>query len=261
MVSEKAKEKIGQNPDNKVGQLEIIYYTDPLCCWSWAMEPQVRRLQFEFNGQIAWRYCMGGLLPGWENYHDEINSVSRPIQMGPVWMHAQQVSGMPMSSTIWMKDPPTSSYPSCIAFRCVALQSGNAAKRYLRLLREALMIEEKNIAREAILLEVAIKLSEEPGYDIDITRFKIDLKNDSGLNAFREDLQETRYRNINRFPTFIVKGPQHDGIIITGYRPYPVILESINRIAPHLEKTNSRITRRRIQKILGYSHKKGNAGD
>src|SRR3954471_8227222 len=88
-----------QQAIEEADQLEIIYYTDPLCCWSWAIEPQLRKLQFEFTGKLKWRICMGGLLPGWKNYHDEINSVTRPIQMGPVWMHAQQISGMPMNTT------------------------------------------------------------------------------------------------------------------------------------------------------------------
>ena len=53
--------------------LEIIYYTDPLCCWSWAFEPQWRRLLFELKDKISYRYCMGGLLPRWKNYNDSVN--------------------------------------------------------------------------------------------------------------------------------------------------------------------------------------------
>ncbi len=155
------KVHLPSNDESTTGadQLEIIYYTDPLCCWSWAMEPQLRRIQFEYNGQITWRYCMGGLLPGWNNYHDEINSVTRPIQMGPVWMHAGQLSGMPMDANIWMKDAPASSYPSCIACKSAFLQSNGAGIRYLRLLREAAMLEGKNIYRQEILGNVAERLA------------------------------------------------------------------------------------------------------
>src|ERR1044072_7891663 len=103
-----------QSPDkvltSNADQVEIVYYTDPLCCWSWAFEPQWRRLLFEYQGDIEWKYCMGGLLPAWDSYDDTVNNVTRPIQMGPVWMHAAQVSGMPIQTRIWMNDPPASSY-------------------------------------------------------------------------------------------------------------------------------------------------------
>src|SRR5690242_21305745 len=33
--------------NNEADLLEVIYYTDPLCCWSWAFEPQWRRFLYE----------------------------------------------------------------------------------------------------------------------------------------------------------------------------------------------------------------------
>ena len=34
-----------QFPEAESVSLSIEYYTDPLCCWSWAFEPQWRRLR------------------------------------------------------------------------------------------------------------------------------------------------------------------------------------------------------------------------
>ncbi len=229
-----SRKSINSLGSTQADQLEIIFYTDPLCCWSWGIEPQMRKLMYLFRGQISWRFCMGGMLPGWQNYNDEVNSVSRPLQMGPVWMHAQEVSGMPMQSAIWMKDPPASSYPSCIAVKCAGIQSAGAGERYLRLLREAVMLEGKNIAREEVLIEVAEKLLSEGHYEFDIEMFKADLKNDNGLEAFRKDVQESQQRNISRFPTMIMKYPGRQGIMLTGYRPYAAILESVKHMAPEL---------------------------
>lgn len=263
MVKERTERGIEQKGDVKAGQLEVTYYTDPLCCWSWAMEPQLRKLRFEFDGAISWHYCMGGLIPAWKNYNDEINSVTRPIQMGPVWMHAQQVSGMPMNSTIWMSNPPSSSYPSCIAVKCVEMQSTDAAQRYLRVIREALMLEGKNIAKQDVLVELATDLFKEPASRLNIAKFITDLENDNGIEAFRKDLQEIKYRGITRFPTMILKAPGHDGVIITGYRPYQSLLDTVMYVAPHLQKTNPHInecnyknfwglvTNREMQEITG----------
>jgi putative protein-disulfide isomerase len=222
-------------------QVEIIYYTDPLCCWSWALEPQWRKLRYEFAGKIKWQYVMGGLLPSWKNYNDEVNSVSRPIQMGPIWMQVNHVSGMPIPNKIWMVDPPASSYPACIAVKCAQLQSSEAGEIYLRLVREAIMIHEKNIAKQEVLIEVAEQIANNKLTTFDLARFKDDLKNDNGIEAFRKDIQEVQYRNINRFPTLILRQLNQQAVIITGYRPYSALLTAINQVAPNLKKVHTTI--------------------
>jgi putative protein-disulfide isomerase len=222
--------------ESKAGLVDIIYYTDPLCCWSWAFEPQWRRLLYEYEGQLSYRYCMSGLLPSWNNYNDSVNNVTRPIQMGPVWMHAQQLSGMPIQHTVWMKDPPSSSYLACIAVKCAALQSSRAGEMYLRLLREALMIEGKNTAKRAVLTEKAEQLAAlVPGFSVEL--FREDMKNDKGLEAFRKDLNEVQRHHISRFPSLVIRNRSGQAVLFSGYRPYSVLTDALRQIAP-LEKTN-----------------------
>ncbi|MGI8952038.1 MAG: DsbA family oxidoreductase [Chitinophagaceae bacterium] len=241
--------EVKDNFSNNIQQadgIEITYYTDPLCCWSWAFEPQWRKLQFEFSGKISWHYVMGGLLPSWKNYNDPINNVSRPIQMGPVWMHASQVSGIPMHQRIWIEDPPASSYPACIAVKCAELQSTETGEKYLRLLREAIMINGINISKQTELIKIAETLTQKGFTEFTLIKFKEDLKTDKGLEAFRKDLQEVQYRNINRFPTLIIKANQQPPILITGYRPYSILLDAIKQVAPQLQKTQQAINEEEI---------------
>ncbi len=220
---------------NQADRVEITFYTDPLCCWSWALEPQWRRLQYEFQEQLVFRNVMGGMIPSWKNYSDSIYSVNRPQQMGPVWLEAGITSGMPIHDKIWVTDPPASSYPACIAVKSAELQSQAAGVEYLRLLREAVMIQGKNIAKQEVLVEVAEKLNEScPGL-LDITRFSEDLTNDNGLEAFRTDWQETQNRNITRFPTLIMRSANKPAIMLTGYRPYPILLEAMKQMIPAVE--------------------------
>lgn len=216
-------------------RVEITFYTDPLCCWSWGFEPQWRRLQYEFGDQIVVRNVMGGLLPSWKNYNDPVYSVSRPMQMGSVWLEAGRVSGMPMSDTLWVTDPPASSYPACIAVKCAELQSAEAGKIYLRMLREAVMINGQNIAKQEVLTRLAHQLADTyPGL-LQTDRFEADLTGDIGVEAFRKDWQETQNRNITRFPTLILKSVGKPAIMLTGYRPYPVLLDAIRQIAPDMK--------------------------
>ena len=233
---------IALNEQNKADRVEITFYTDPLCCWSWGFEPQWRRLQYEFQEQLAVKYVMTGLLPSWKNYSDPIYSVTRPQQMGPVWMEASETSRMPINSKIWVEDPPASSYPACIAVKSMELQSKTAAVKYLRLLREAVMLRGKNIAKQAVLVQIAEKLSNDYPSLFNLDKFATHLTNDNGLEAFRPDWQEAQNRNITRSPTLIMRSQNKPAIMLTGYRPYPILLQAIKQIAPAIKPSVTSIS-------------------
>ncbi|WP_224994705.1 DsbA family protein [Cesiribacter sp. SM1] len=214
--------------------IEIEYYTDPLCCWSWAFEPQWRRLRYEYQGLIKWKYRMGGLLANWNNFSDPLYSVNRPLQMGAVWLEAHQLTGQPIHNRIWGDDPPSSSYPACIAVKCTALQSTDAQEAYLRHLREAVMLQGQNIAKEAVLFDVANELAfRQPGL-LDVEQLEQDYRNGKGQEAFREDLYKVRFGNISRFPTLILRKQGRHAFMIVGYRPYHVLQDALRQVAPGL---------------------------
>lgn len=217
--------------------IEVTYYTDPLCCWSWAFEPQWRKLRYEYSGLLKWRYRMGGMLPDWESFSDPMNSVSRPLQMGPVWLEAKHISGMPMQEKLWYQDPPSSSYPACLAVKTAGLQSPEAGEWYLRGTREALMLQGKNIAKQQVLLEVGEALAAQKPRLFDQQRFVKDLKNKEAAEAFRQDIQQARYHRIGRFPTLTIQKPGQEGVILTGYRPYAVLLDGLRQVAPDIQPT------------------------
>jgi putative protein-disulfide isomerase len=221
--------------------IEITYYTDPLCCWSWSFEPQWRRLRYEYEGRITWRYCMGGLLPDWTKFVDSTNNISRPVQMGPLWMEASVISGMPIEHSVWLTNAPSSSYAACIAVKAAGLQSMLAEERYLRLLREAIMIKGINISHQRILLQIAHELSTQHPDILNFEMFKSDINGDVAKEAFRSDLQECRYYGINRFPTLIFRKAQNPPVIFTGYRSYQALVDSLKKASPEIEKTKREI--------------------
>ncbi|MCW3092226.1 MAG: DsbA oxidoreductase [Ferruginibacter sp.] len=220
--------------------IAITYYTDPLCCWSWAMEPSIRKLQYCLKNQLQLRYCMGGLIPSWKNFNDPVNFVSRPIQMGPVWMHAAELTGMKIDSRLWFKDAPSSSYPACIAYKCVELQSTELADIYLRLLREACMVEGINIACQSELILIANRLSSY-STEFDVNSFKNDLHNGKGREAFRADLNEVKVNEIQRFPTWIFRRKGNDPVVISGYQPFAALLKIVLHLCPGIIWENESI--------------------
>jgi putative protein-disulfide isomerase len=236
-VAAPVQTKLEIPPQDKVS---ITYFTDPLCCYSWAMEPQWRRLQYEYQERITVQYVMGGLLPDWTAFEDSVNNISRPAQMGPLWMQASNISGMPMESKIWHIDPPVSSYPACIGVKCAQLQSHAAGARYLRLLRESLMLHGNNISRQEVLVAVAEQLAiEMPQFDVQ--RFERDLVNGNGLDAFRNDMHIVQIQNIQRFPALLFRRLGYPAVLITGYKPYAVLLQAFSQVAGDMPKTNNAI--------------------
>ncbi len=229
MQEQNVDSNIYEQSAEEAGRIDITYYTDPLCCWSWAFENERQKIIVAFK-DIRWRYCMGGLLPAWNNYHDAINSISKPLQMGPMWMHAAELTGVTIRHDLWAKDPPASSYPACIAVKSAALQSDAAAEKYLFLLRKACMIHAKNIAKPDVLLETADELKADANLKFDTTVFKQHLFGKEGKEAFRKDLQEVKYRGINRFPALIIKTNTGKARLVTGYRSFEDVAGILNEI-------------------------------
>jgi predicted DsbA family dithiol-disulfide isomerase len=207
-------------------KIKVLFYTDPLCCWSWAMEPAWRRLRDEYRDAMRVTYKMAGLLPSWTNFSDPVNSIKRPSQMGPEWMHAKAVSGREIDSRIWIKDPPASSFPACIAVNAARLQSEDAGEKFLRLLWEAVMVGNLNIARTSVLIECAHNLSVlDPAFDL--SAFREDLLGKRGKDAFTRDWQEVKYLGITRLPTLVFSRPGHGNRLLSGMQNYASLQKAV----------------------------------
>lgn len=227
------------NIDQPLFAVEALYFTDPLCSWSWALEPELRRLEAEFGDAVQWRTVMGGMISDWLSYSDPLNAVSRPAQMGPQWLHVKRVTGVELDERIWAEDPPASSYPACLAVKAAGLQGAAAAARYLARAREAVMRERRNIARPEVLHELADELAGVRGLGFDPERFRSDFASEAAQEAFRDDLKETRYREIGRFPTLVFRAPHGSGVLLAGYRPYAALRAALLHVAPGLEAAQS----------------------
>jgi len=167
------------------------------------------------NRPVQVSYKMAGLLPSWKHFSDSVNAITKPIQMGPEWMHARAVSGVPMDDRLWIIDPPASSYPACIAVKAANMQSPEAGRKYLHLAQKAVMTGCRNIARQQVLLDIAAELNQL----LDLERFRSDLLGDKAREDFRKDLQEAKFLHITRLPTIVFKGLRETSLI-SGYQTF-----------------------------------------
>lgn len=247
-TSETAESVCGLANDRGVSQeagvVEAVYFTDPLCPWSWALEPHWRRLRLDCGGRLGWRYVMGGMIADWQSYHDALNAVHNPGQMGAQCYQARQLTGMPFDERIWHDDPPSSSYPACLAVKAAERQGPAAGEAYLRRAREAAMLARRNVARGDVLMELAEEVAEDPSRDFafDIDQFREDLLGPDAAEAFHDDLRQIAYRKVTRFPTLLLRFEAGPAIAVAGYRPYEVLRRALAQLAPDVGSRHDGMT-------------------
>ncbi|WP_431209988.1 DsbA family oxidoreductase [Puia sp. P3] len=195
---------------------EITVYTDPLCCWTWAMRTAWQTFLQQYAIQNV-RYKMAGLLPSWRHFSDHRNAISRPIQMGPEWMHARVLSGAVLDDTIWINDPPASSYPACIAVKAAGLQGAACADEYFFLAQQAVMTSRRNIARMPVLLALGKKLSASNNA-FSLNTFAADLTGSRAKELFRKDMTDWRSAGLNRLPAIVFRNSNGKAYSLTGFQ-------------------------------------------
>jgi predicted DsbA family dithiol-disulfide isomerase len=151
--------------------VHTYYYTDPMCPWSWALEPAVRKLAVEFAGALEVRFVMCGMA----------REVGDPEHVISEMLEAADVSGMPVDARLWLAAPPRSSHPACLAVKAAAEQGDPG--RYLRRLREGLLCRRRKLDTADALIEEARAV---PGLDVD--RLRLSLASHGVLEAFAADL-------------------------------------------------------------------------
>ena len=158
--------------------VQVRFYTDPACPWSWAAEPALRRLMWEFDGELEFAWVMGGLARSYERA-DSLELIS-------VWLEDAAEGGMPCDPRIWTENPLESTYPACQAVKAAAEQGPDAGYRYLRTLREGIMFERRKLDHADALIDAAGRAR------IDRQRFEVDLRSHAITEAFGADLEEVR---------------------------------------------------------------------
>jgi predicted DsbA family dithiol-disulfide isomerase len=158
--------------------VQVRFYTDPACPWSWAAEPALRRLMWEFEGELEFAWVMGGLARSYERA-DLLQVISQ-------WLEDAAAGGMPCDPRIWTQNPLDSTYPACQAVKASAEQGWEAGYRYLRTLREGIMFERRKLDHADALIDAAGRSG------IDRQRFEVDLRSHAITEAFGADLDEVR---------------------------------------------------------------------
>jgi len=169
----------------------VRFYTDPACPWSWGAEPALRRLLWEFDGQLEFTWVMGGLARSYGNeYSDSASGVGTGADcftdLISHWLQVTAETGMPVDPRIWAENPLDSTYPACQAVKAASEQGWELGYSYLRRLRDGITVGRRKLDHmDALLAEAG-----PAGLDRD--RFEIDLRSNAITEAFAADLDEVR---------------------------------------------------------------------
>jgi putative protein-disulfide isomerase len=211
----------------------LTQVTDPFCTWCWGQEPALQRVRETYRDQVEFAFVMGGLVEDFESFCDAANDITDPADVAPHWEEAAASHGMPVDPSVWHDDPPTSSYPACIAYEAAALQDEQTAHRYLRRLREAIAVEGQNIERRDVLVAIAADVG------LDVEAFEGALDHGRARSAFEEDRRWARRRGAATFPTFRVAA-SGDERWLRGFQSFDTLAAALESVAPRLDRHEPR---------------------
>jgi 2-polyprenyl-6-methoxyphenol hydroxylase-like FAD-dependent oxidoreductase/predicted DsbA family dithiol-disulfide isomerase len=211
----------------KEKRVQIIYFTDPICSTCWAIQPELRKLELEYGNQLEIEYRMGGLLPHWHNYNR--HGITDPKQVAVHWEEVEAKSGMPINGEIWKTDPLASSYPPSIAFKAAQLQSAEKAIIFLRKIREALFVAQRDIIDKGLLYRMALSSA------LDAAQIIKDIEGPATDNFF-EDVALSEELDIQFLPTLIMTNHLGESQRIIGENDYATFQKTINELNPNLNR-------------------------
>lgn len=220
-----------QSSNNKLApkfkKVHLLYFTDPVCSTCWLIQPQLRKLKLEYGDYLEIEYCMGGLLPSWDNY--KRGSISKPEDAAAYWRKAAQDYDMPINHGIWLEQPLSSSYPPSIAFKAAQLQDTDKAIIFLRRINELLFVDNQNIVDLNLLYNAAYEAG------LDAARFLRDMSG-RGAELFQADLSLAEELAITVLPTFIFTDKFNNSSILKGFQEYETFEKTILDFIPDAKK-------------------------
>lgn len=209
--------------------LQVLYFTDPVCSTCWILQPVLQKLKLEYGSYLNIIYCMGGMLPSWEEEYAKGHIISTPSDAAKHWDEVCSIHGMPLDGDVWIEDPLHSSYPPSIAFKAAQMQDNNLALLFLRRMKEMVFVEKKNIIKWEYLEKAAVEAGLDPA------RLLLDFEGRAKY-LFKEDLEKGKELGVTSFPTLIFSNGSDKNVTLKGYQAYEHYEKIILDMLPSAKK-------------------------
>ncbi|MFQ5918947.1 MAG: methyltransferase domain-containing protein [Thermoplasmata archaeon] len=205
--------------------VRITHFADPLCWWSWGLEPVLRRLKEVYGNNLEIVYRMGGVfddIDDWRGHYgvDEESTVT--------WVRESVgITGNPVDPDYYRKAGCTTTYPACLAFKAAEAQDPHKAERYFRRQMEAFQVEARGTTEGEL-----VRLAEEVG--LDGKRLVTDLYGPEIRAAFLKDKEAMRTEKVS-FLSFLIEADGQRTVQGEAFTAMPYE-EEIDRMVPGLPK-------------------------
>lgn len=205
-------------------KIKVEYFTDPLCAWSYASEPTVQSLISQFGDKIGFQYKSLPILDGIIGEPKQGEKIHSPDEMAEAWSEISEKTGTKIDVGLWHTNPPHSSWPANRAMKAALMQGFDKGNRFLHVLRDAIMTEQKNPSNLEVLKDIAGR----SGLDVD--RFYMQMTDNASAleESVAADLLEGTNRCIYSTPTLVMQNDQGDKVIVQGTLDYEVCSRAIH---------------------------------
>jgi predicted DsbA family dithiol-disulfide isomerase len=207
-------------------QIELYYFTDPICSHCWALEPVLRKFVEQYGHYFTFHTIMGGLLESWNGFADVKNGISSPSDVAGHWREVGKHYRMPIDGSLWLTNPIQSSYPPSHVFKIMKQKDENLAHVFLRRAREAVFVFNKNIGEKKELIHLVNLM----GLDGETIVKEAELP--SGQQLLNQDFELAKSFGVRGFPTIIMVNEQNKSVKIVGTRTLKDYVNGLKQILP-----------------------------
>lgn len=200
--------------------LELIYFSDPMCSWCWGFEPVMRRLKSRFESEIVCSTVMGGLFPG---DSPPLNEAFRNMIQSH-WREVEEKTGQPFDfenaaplGLVYNTEPPSR---ALVVVRSLKAES---EFEYLWALQKAFYQQAQDLSDPQLLANIASE------FGIGKAEFMTRFESPTIKMATRMDFQLAREIQARAFPCIVLRSGHDYTFVTIGYQDYetlePMILK------------------------------------
>ena len=210
--------------------IEILHFTDPLCFWCYAMEPEIRKMRVLLDDLLDYRIVMGVLSSDVSEIigsdpESELRYEFFRMSMADHLTQAAQAVGMPFCTERLFSQSPEDmvSLPLGLAYSAMVLTNACYAEAYLRRMRECVFAEGRTLAKTDDQIQLASE------FPIDIEQFRNNLVCDDAMRILQEGVDECQLYGVSMFPTLLMSYGE-SRIMVNGYLGFDGLRQAVAQL-------------------------------
>lgn len=192
--------------------LEVQWFTDPLCAWSFAAEEPILEFKSELGKNIVFYHRMVPLYQSLEKFLSA-HKMNFPAEFALKIKKASKATGVAMTTAPWERGivPEDGHFLSKWVLAAISMDPVKGDK-YLHLLRRAFFVEGRDLTKTKFLKE----LGKDIGLDPDI----LERLSSSEIiqKKLQEDMQKGSEEGVSVRPTLVIVNSGGDRVFIGGLR-------------------------------------------